>query len=248
MACSIPNAGDMSRPVTALSVRQYGASPGSHSHPHFQVILGLSGVLDLEIEGRGHGIGTGEGVVIGPDDRHDFESRQGAQCLVLDSDDLAWAALAHCSPDSGAIDLARYLAQACHDRRPRAWQLGPTLLLEAWTSSPHAPRTPRRGRPIDWHRLRSWAGAHLHTPLTTEDLATQVHLSAAQFTSRSLQELGVTPMAWLRSMRLDRARHWLAQGLSVGDTAHRCGYRSPSALTAAIRRETHVFKHGLRDD
>ena len=42
---------------------------------------------------------------------------------------------------------------------------------------------------------------------------------------------------WLRGLRLAEARHWRSQGLSVAETARRTGYRSPSALTAALRRE-----------
>ena len=40
-------------PNGLLSLRHYGASPGSHSHDHFQILLGLSGALDLEVAGRG---------------------------------------------------------------------------------------------------------------------------------------------------------------------------------------------------
>jgi len=66
----------------ALSLRQYGASPGSHSHGHFQILLGLAGVLDLEVEGRGLRVASGGGCVIEPGARHDFESVHGSLCLV----------------------------------------------------------------------------------------------------------------------------------------------------------------------
>ncbi|NUN60539.1 MAG: AraC family ligand binding domain-containing protein, partial [Burkholderiaceae bacterium] len=72
-------------PADALSLRQYGASPGSHSHGHFQILLGLAGVLDLEVEGRGLRVASGGGCVIEPGARHDFESAHGSLCLVLDS-------------------------------------------------------------------------------------------------------------------------------------------------------------------
>lgn len=75
----------MPRAADQLSVRQYGASHGSHDHPHFQILLGLAGVLALEVDGRGQTIGAGEGVVIAPGARHDFESLEGARCLVLDT-------------------------------------------------------------------------------------------------------------------------------------------------------------------
>ena len=47
------------QPATAdaLSLRRYGPSPGRHSHNHFQVLFGLEGALELEIEGRGQRVG-----------------------------------------------------------------------------------------------------------------------------------------------------------------------------------------------
>lgn len=217
----------------ALSVRHYGASPGAHAHEHFQVLLGLDGVLELEVEGRGQRVGAGAGLVIAPGDRHDFESALGARCLVLDSSDPTWARLIALTPPPDALPLAQYLALACAAGRARARQLGPALLLEAW-----APLPPplRMRRVIDWIALQAWAQNAAATPLSVADLAARVHLSAAQFSERCRLELGTSPMAWLRDLRLERARQLRALGLPVADVARRCGYRSPSALTAALRR------------
>lgn len=218
----------------SLSVRHYGASPGSHTHEHFQVLLGLDGVLELEVEGRGQRVDAGTGLVIAPGDRHDFESALGARCLVLDSGDPGWARLIAQTPPPDALPLAQYLASACAAGRARARQQGPALLLEAW--APHAPPPLRLRRAIDWATLQAWAQNAAATPLSVADLAARVHLSAAQFNERCRQELGTSPMAWLRDLRLERARQLRAQGLPVADVARRCGYRSPSALTAALRR------------
>ena len=47
-----------SSPSQGLSLRRYGASRGSHAHAHFQVLVGLDGVLELEVEGRGRRVGA----------------------------------------------------------------------------------------------------------------------------------------------------------------------------------------------
>jgi AraC-like DNA-binding protein len=217
-----------------LSVRHYGASPGSHAHEHFQILLGLEGVLELEVDGRGRRVGAGDGMVIAPGLRHDFESLRGARCLVLDSSDAGWTRLDRAAPLPEALPLARYLASACASGLVRARQLGPSLLLEAW-APPAAPTRSRRV--IDWPTLQGWARRAVGEPLSVADLAARTHLSPAQFTERCRQELGLSPMAWLRGLRLDQARHLRAQGLPVAEVARRCGYRSPSALTAALRRD-----------
>ncbi|WP_137921480.1 AraC family transcriptional regulator [Hydrogenophaga sp. 2FB] len=220
-----------------LSVRDYGASHGSHDHDHFQILVGLEGVLELEVAGRGQRIAVGDGCVVPPGERHDFEGRGATRCLVLDSHDPAWAQ-AVAAPPSGVQPLAHYLATAVSAGLPRARQLGASLLLETWLQHSASPDPPleRHRRPIDWAALGQWLQAHWQAPLTVADLASQVHLSPSQFTARCQAEQGDSPMQWLRRQRLAQARAWRASGLSVADTARRIGYRSPSALTAALRR------------
>lgn len=235
-----------------LSLRRYGASPGSHSHDHFQILLGLSGALELEVEGRGVRVATGGGCVIAPGDRHDFESAGGSLCLVLDSAHPAWALCAGprgaVPPPAQALPLAHYLASALQQGRPLALAHGPALLREAWladgqmggptaslaaiTANPLATRR----RPIDWPALQQWAARQWHTELTVADLAAQVHLSPSQFAARCRGDQGMGAMAWLRSQRLAHARLLRGTGMAVAEVARRTGYRSPSALTAALRR------------
>ena len=230
-----------------LSLRRYGASPGSHSHDHFQILLGLSGALELEVEGRGVRVATGGGCVIAPGDRHDFESAGGSLCLVLDSAHPAWSALvrppAAMAPPAQALPLAHYLASALQQGRPLALAHGPALLREAWLADgplgPTAGEGATRRRPIDWPALQQWAARQWHTELTVADLAAQVHLSPSQFAARCQGDQGMGAMAWLRSQRLAHARLLRGTGMAVAEVARRTGYRSPSALTAALRRTQH---------
>ncbi|WP_218509787.1 AraC family transcriptional regulator [Variovorax sp. dw_308] len=220
-----------------LSLRRYGASRGSHAHDHFQVLVGLSGQLDLEVEGRGRHIAPGEGWVIAPGDQHDFESSQGAQCLVLDTSDLPWSRAVGRTPMAQrTLSLARYLALCLgQPDSPRlALHHGPALLLEAWGP---LPASASRRRAIDWAALSLWAQARWQRTLTVADMAAVVCLSPSQFAQRCRDEWGMGAMQWLRQQRLVHARQLRGHGMSVAEVARRTGYRSPSALTAAMRRE-----------
>jgi len=226
----------------ALSVRRYGEAPGSHDHAHVQVLWALEGTLELEIEGQGHAVCAGHGLMLHPGERHDFASRRGARCLVLDTRDGGWGALARRPEPSaqGALrTLASYLAQAVESAWPQAQDLGPLLLAEAWAGGgralPSSSTTPHR-QPVDWAAMHDWVQARLHHPLTTADLAAWAGLSDSRLRARCLLALGRTPMQWLQSLRLERARALRASGLAVADVARRVGYASPSALTAALRR------------
>ncbi len=217
-----------------LSLRTYGASHGSHSHEHFQALIGLDGVLDLEVEGHGRRIAAGDAVLVAPGDRHDFESAGGSQCLVLDTRLDLWSLCATSPARSAQIaPLAKYLAQALLSSQPLATLHGPSLLLEAWRP-PVPSQRPRRQ--MDWPALSAWVQARLHESLSVPQLAQQVHLSASQFALRCHQAHGCAPLQWLRGQRLAHARQLRDSGLAVAEVARRAGYRSPSALTAALRR------------
>lgn len=219
----------------SLSLRHYGAAQGSHAHPHFQVLLGLDGVLELEVQGRGQRIAAGQGCVIAPGERHDFDARAGSRCLVLDTAQAAWA---HCparpAKTAQTLALARYLAQALQHRASLAQHYGPLLLLDAWRTTSPLPRPYQRS--IKWDQLALWAGQHLHETLSVAQLAQQVFLSPSRFAERCRHETGLSPMQWLRGQRLTLAMQLRDGGMGVAETALRCGYQSPSALTAALRR------------
>ena len=226
--------------IQALSLRDYGTSRGSHAHDHFQVLIGLDGVLDIEVEGRGAGIGVGQAQVVAPGDRHDFEARgQGSVCLVLDTTQAPWARCAERAPSDvpQLHALARYLALCMKQPQHAALALqhGPALLLEAWSPLPSS-LPDRRRRRIDWQALAAWARMRWHEPLGVADLAEVACLSPSQFAQRCREEQGTSAMQWLRGLRLAHARELRLDGLSVAQTARRTGYRSPSALTAALRR------------
>lgn len=218
----------------ALSLREYGASPGSHAHEHFQVLVGLKGVLDLEVQGRGARVAAGDAFLVAPGERHDFEARAGSTCLVLDTAHELWSRCGAAPARPQQVQaLAGYLAQALTQSQPLAALHGPALLLEAW--APHEPAARPRRR-IDWPALAAWVQASLHAPITVADLAQRVHMGASQFTQRCHEAQGLSPQQWLRAQRLARARQLRDGGLAVAEVARRTGYRSPSALTAALRR------------
>jgi AraC-like DNA-binding protein len=221
-----------------LSLREYGPSRGSHSHAHFQVLVGLGGVLELEVEGLGRRIAAGDGFIVSPGDRHDFEAVHGSSCLVLDTADELWARCAAMPRRPRQVHaLASYLAQALTEEQPLASMHGAALLLEAWSPAAQRPARPRRA--IDWQALAAWVQARIHLPLTVADLAEHACLSTSQFALRCHEEQGLGPQEWLRGRRLDRARQLRDAGLPVAQVALRTGYRSPSALTAALRRRAH---------
>lgn len=219
------------------SIRHYGPAPGSHAHDHFQILWGLNGDLELEIDGHGARVAAGGGVVIAPRERHDFESTGGSRCLVLDSPDIGWSMRERKPQWAGVTDhLARFIAQAIERRLPLDPHQGALLFVQSWAAAQtEAARRARRA--IDWAALGQWVRSRLADPLTLGDLASRVCLSESQFRARCVERHACSPMQWLRRQRLEEASLLRARGLSVAEAARLTGYDSPSALTAAMRRE-----------
>ncbi len=76
------------RPI--LTLRQYTRDLIVHSHEHAQLVFGLSGALDFEVEGQGSQVRQQSFVVIPGGAHHACGSPDGSRCLVLDVPDGQW--------------------------------------------------------------------------------------------------------------------------------------------------------------
>lgn len=79
--------------------------------------------------------------------------------------------------------------------------------------------------------------AHPERPWTVASLAQTVGISRSSFAATFRETLGVAPLAYLRNVRLERARRLLDEGgLSVTEVARRSGYPLPSSFARAFAR------------
>lgn len=83
--------------------------------------------------------------------------------------------------------------------------------------------------------------AHLREPITLNDIARHVNLSARAVQQGFRAELGTTPMAYLRDCRLERAREELidaipSDGITVTDVAVRLGFSHLSYFAQLYRQ------------
>ncbi|WP_038093472.1 helix-turn-helix domain-containing protein [Acidihalobacter prosperus] len=222
------------QPQSTLAIRAYDAAPGAHAHAHTQVLWALQGTLELEIEGQGMCLREGEALLLRPGEHHDFHSRAGCRCLVLDSHDHHWAGRAQRPRNAAtAHKLAQYLALAMIGDHAVSAQLGVMLLARDWGATGTRMRS---RRDVDWAEMTDWVLRNLSRPLTTADLAAHVWLSESRFRSRCVEALGCSPMAWVRALRLEHARLLRAGGTPWQQVARRTGYASAAALMAALKR------------
>nr|WP_294864120.1 AraC family transcriptional regulator [uncultured Pseudogulbenkiania sp.] len=235
----------------SLSVRHYLPETQAHSHDHAQLVFGLDGALQVDVEGRAGRIAAQQLAVIPSACRHAFAGDGASSCLVLDvpADADALARLL----GSGA-DAARRLLDTPGTRAltPALGALvsglaalpslddqaigrhGAALLLAGLAQPQPALALP--GLPLA--RLDAFIDRHCGHPLQVRDLAEQAGLAPSRFHERFLAETGLRPMEYVRRRRLRLARLLLTTtALPVGEVAARTGYASQSAFTSALVRE-----------
>ncbi|WP_285712947.1 AraC family transcriptional regulator [Erythrobacter oryzae] len=98
-----------------------------------------------------------------------------------------------------------------------------------------------RGGLAPWaeRRVREFLEAHYASDISLTELAALVGLSPFHFLRMFKQTTGVTPYAYLRALRVERAQRLLAaSNLPVTEVAARVGYETPQAFARMFRVET----------
>jgi AraC-like DNA-binding protein len=83
----------------------------------------------------------------------------------------------------------------------------------------------------------SWIRAHFAQPVTVEEMAASVHMSASAFHQRFKAVTSMSPLQYQKVLRLHEARRlMLFQGMDAADACRRVGYLSPSQFSREYAR------------
>jgi len=84
--------------------------------------------------------------------------------------------------------------------------------------------------------LRQYLSANLTTPISIEDLASRAGMSRAVFHRKFKQTTTMSPIQFVKSMRLNRAAMKIAAGSNVSTAAMEVGYASSSQFSREFKR------------
>lgn len=83
----------------------------------------------------------------------------------------------------------------------------------------------------------TWIRAHFAQPVTVEEMAASVHMSASSFHQRFKAVTMMSPLQYQKVLRLHEARRlMLFQAMDAGDACHRVGYLSASQFSREYAR------------
>ncbi|MGE8189887.1 AraC family transcriptional regulator [Pseudomonas sp. NPDC086278] len=242
-----------------LTLRHYSKDLIVHSHDHAQLVFGLSGALDFEVDGRGSQVIQQSFVVVPSGFHHACGSNNGSHCLVLDVPSDQWVTQSlgeHAEASQRLLDNAGRLPLDAGQSQLVSWlagsqvsdpliaQQGAVLLLASLNA---AKPEVVGGRRLPYAALNAHIDQYAAYPLQVADLARIAGLSSARLHARFMAECGQTPMDYIRSRRLHMAVRLLRDSaLPIGEIASRVGYSSQSAFAAATLREFGVSPGALR--
>ena len=220
---------DSSIAEPVLTVRAYRGAYESHYHEHAQVLVGLRGSLQLEVNGHAAFVDPTCGLVIPAGASHGYLADSPAEVLVVD-----------CDAARGTQHLRRFARPAPWPANPVTWDA--EVLLCDLAAAPSL-QTRRR---LDLAQLALQVDAELHRDWTVASLADLCRFSPQRFRARFAELTGLAPLAWVRQRRLDEAQRQLRAGLLVETVALQVGYASASALCFALRRDRGIGARQLR--
>ncbi|SFG01683.1 transcriptional regulator, AraC family [Duganella sp. CF458] len=222
-----------------IDIRSYGERWTADQHTFAQLVLPLSGEVELDIEGRGGRLNPLKGAVVVAGAWHSQQSNVENHSLIVDVDQAAvcqpiWEQLADrpfpdISPAARKLVEFMQLSIAGRAAPPSLLQGWVPLLLDTLTMEP--PRLQSRLAALLAH-----AEANLALPWTTESMAQLARMSVSRLHALFRDELETSPRAWLLSRRLNRACELLRHtSQPIADIALSTGFGDQSALTRAMR-------------
>ena len=224
-----------------------------HAHEFHQIVIGLRGRAEFEIEGLGGEISAFSGCIVPTNHMHYYVGQGENRQLILDLPTDASCVTGHHHELSRLFDAPRFFALdqplkhfleflilEQESRKEGLSAAQSDRLAATFLGCLHArlggtPPPPQRRR-LDLAQLDRFIDRHLAHPIAVADLAAQACLSEAHFSSCFREQTGLSPWQYVRSRRLATAHRLLEESrMPISQIAQSTGFTHQSALTHAFR-------------
>lgn len=239
----------MENATTTFNIVSLSDSMTRHAHNYHQMVVGLTGQSEFDIQGVRKGVLAGTGCVVSANVEHSFYGDHDNQVLVVNTplrcSDNSMALFAE-SSRTGYFNLDLRTQQLISLLTAEAQQsitdiglcnsISQTIfyLLKRSLISPTQERpTPR----LDITLIDSYIQQHLDKKISVAELASLSFLAQSQFYLLFKEQVGITPHQYVLRKRLEFAKQLiLVQRMPLSQVAQLCGFSSQSSFSQAFRR------------
>ncbi len=237
----------------SIEILSYQGTEKAHLHSHTQIVLPLSGQLELEVEGQQQAVEFGQACLISSQQAHTHQAEQDNRCLVLNAlpiwnqDLVSQETFIQLTPQAQAY--LPFLSTLSAD--PNSFKQQQALsMLEYLLPLPKESLLQANMR---LYKARQLIDQEFANGLIIKEIAQQVHLSSSQLTLLFKQHLGITPKQYLLKKQLTAAKHWLSTSQnSLEDIAEKVGLSNASALIRLFHQHENMtpgrFRSTLDDE
>lgn len=159
--------------------------------------------------------------------------------------------------DQTIANVMLALVAAMHDAAPRMYADQASRFLAAHLLAGHARwwdvdedgRSPPQINDRQMERVLEYMSARFGDDLSLSELAAEACISVHHFVRRFRERMGLTPFAYLTTIRIEAARRLLiTSDLSVSEIAQQCGYSNAGAFSNAFNRHVGTSPRRFRLD
>jgi AraC-like DNA-binding protein len=237
-----------------LQQRSYGCEADAHCHEFHQILLPVSGALELEVDGVAGRVESSRAGLIAAASPHAFRGVGSNRLLVLDVPASALDEARHerllrepfAAVDRGLGRQIRFVQQGLERRSLstavlRHWSAHVLELLTARPDLRHPPL------PAAVLRALGFLDDAYPEPVSVTDVARAARVSPSHLRALFRCHLGESVQQRLTAVRLDAALRLLAEGSeSIAAIALAVGFSDQTALTRALRRERAITPAAYR--
>jgi AraC-like DNA-binding protein len=227
----------------------------SHFHEHYVIGFIERGRRKLRCKGQDYLTAPGDLLLFNPGDNHACESRDGQpldyRCVNIGPDVMVKAAreifgtdtppvfqqpvVFHCNLVSDLRDLHAMIlyGESGVKKQERFYFLLEQLLRDYAEAGAPAADDVRRA---EVRAVCDYLAGHCGEPVSLDTLVGFAGLSKYHLLRAFTKETGITPYSYLETLRIDRAKALLKQGISVAEVAQTAGFSDQSHFTNAFKR------------
>ena len=249
MLCDSDHIRDQSTTILLTQSHFHTKSYPRHAHDGYSISLVQEGIHHFLIEGEKREAAVGSVRIIHPYEAHETQQSTWKHInLSLETDTVEHIAhtlgiaspviFAHLIYDSTLTAMIEQL-YAHHTRSDeRQVTLSTEALLFYLLERHHLDTVslPRLALTPQMDNARSYIHTHAHeAAIDLEEIAKRAQMSKYHFLRLFKQTLGRTPHQYLQNIRIDRVRKMIAQGSTLSEAAHSCGFYDQSHMI-------HIYK------